>query len=410
MKAHRTIRYRLYPATHKKHQKLHGTAGACRHVWNHFVGKLKDEYEYYGESKFRYYTRCPQFTTLRKYSHTWLQDYSANIVKKSLKPIETAYKGFFKGNNGLPKFHGKYTHAPSFPINYITAKIQGEPIYIQKIGWMKFAGSDLYKGEKFVSAQVKYECGNWYAYIVYEIEVSEKPDLLTAVGVDRNCGQIALSDGTIHHGPDLKKKVAKRKRYQRKVARRKKGSNRRKLARYRLQKACQAERNARANWYHQTSKVIADKYGIVYMEDLNTQGMTKSARGTAEQPGRNVKQKAGLNRSILASGWYKLEQCLSYKAHVEKVPAPYTNQTCNECGSIDKANRVSQSIFKCRRCGRKDNADVMGLLKKYHHAPVEGNCLVQNHHNHPVRLRLPPLHRRGMVCPYGIWNTFSTAP
>ena len=332
MKANRTIRYRLYPTAYRKHQQLHGTAGACRHVWNNFVGKLKDEYEYYGESKFKYYTLCPQFTTLRKYSRTWLQDYSANIVKMSLKPIETAYKGYFKGICGLPKFHGKYTHNLSFPIDKETAKISGEHIYIQKIGWIKFAGSDKYKGEKFVSGQVKYECGKWYAYIVYEIEVSEKPQLLTAVGLDRNCGQVALSDGTIHHVPDLKKKVAKRKR------------------------------NARANWYHQTSKLIADEYDIVYMEELNTQGMTKSAKGTAEQPGKNVKQKAALNRSILASGWYKLEQCLSYKAHVEKVSAPYTSQTCNKCGGVDKANRKTQSIFKCQQCGHEDNADINAAL------------------------------------------------
>ena len=367
MKADRTIRYRLYPATHEKHQKLHGTAGACRHVWNHFVGKLKDEYEYYGESKFGYYTLCRQFTKLRKYSRSWLQDYSANIVKMSLKPIETAYKGFFKGNNGLPEFHGKYTHNPSFLINYETAKIQGEHIYIQKIGWMKFAGSDKYKGEKFVSGQVKYECGNWYADIVYEIEVSEKPYLLTAVGLDRKCGQVALSDGTIHHGPDLKKKVAKRKRYQRKYARGEKGSNRRKVVRYKMPKAHQAERNARANWCHQTSKLIADRYDVVYMEGLKTQSMTKSAKGTLEDPGTKVKRKAGLNRAILASGWGKLEHCLSYKAKVKKVPAHYTSQTCNKCETTDKKSRGLQSIFKCRYCGHEDNANIKELLKKYYH-------------------------------------------
>ena len=362
MKAHRTIRYRLYPATHKKHQKLHGTAGACRHVWNYFVEKLKDEYEYYGESKFSYYTLCPRFTTLRKYCRTWLQGYSANIAKMSLKPIETAYKGFFKGNNGLPKFHGKHTHHPSFPIDKGTAKISGEHLYIQKIGWMKFAGSDRYKGEKFVSAQVKYECGNRYAYVVYEIEVSEKTPLRTAVGLDRNCGQVALSDGTIYYGPDLEKKVAKRKRYQRQYARVEQGSNRRSVVKCKLQKAHQAERNTRANWCHQTSKLIADQYDVVYMEGLKTQSMTKSAKGTIATLGTKVAQKAGLNRAILASGWGKLEHYLSYKAKVEKVPAHYTSQTCNKCGATDKKSRGLQSIFKCRHCGHEDNADINAAL------------------------------------------------
>ena len=362
MKTNRTIRYRLYPATYQKHQKLHGTAGACRYVWNHFVGKLRDEYEYYGESKYHFFTLGKQFTTLRKHCDTWLQSYSSYIVKSSLHPIETAYKEFFKGNRGLPKFHGKNRHTPSFPINYQSAKISGTHIFIAKVGWMKFEGGNRYKGEKFVSGQVRYECGKWYAYIVYEVEVSERLHLETSVGLDRNCGQVSLSDGTTYRLADLKKKEARRKRYQKMVARRKKGSNRRKLARYRLNKAYQTERNARANWFHQTSKLIADKYDLVYMEELHTQGMTKSAKGTAEQLGKNVKQKAGLNRSILASGWYKLEQCLSYKAQVEKVPAHYTSQTCNQCGSIDKANRKTQSIFKCRRCGHEDNADVNAAL------------------------------------------------
>ena len=362
MKTNRTIRYRLYPATYQKHQKLHWTAGACRYVWNHFVGKLRDEYEYYGESKYHFFTLGKQFTTLRKHCDTWLQSYSSYIVKSSLRPIETAYKEFSKGNRGLPKFHRRNTHTPSFPINYQSAKISGTHIFIAKVGWMKFEGGDRYKGEKFVSGQVRYECGKWYAYIVYEVEVSERLHLETSVGLDRNCGQVSLSDGTKYRLADLKKKEARRKRYQKMVARRKKGSKRRKLARHRLNKAYQAERHARANWFHQTSKLIADQYDLVYMEELNTQGMTKSAKGTAEQPGKNVKQKAGLNRSILASGWHKLEQCLSYKAQVEKVPAHYTSQTCNQCGSVDKANRVSQSIFKCRYCGHEDNADVNAAL------------------------------------------------
>ena len=121
MKTPRIIRYRLYPGTYQKHRQLHGTAGACRYVWNHFVAKLKDEYEYYGESRFNFFTLGKQFTTLRKHCDQWLQGYSAYIIKSSLQPIEIAYKGFFKGNNGLPKFHGKYRHSPSFPINYQTA-------------------------------------------------------------------------------------------------------------------------------------------------------------------------------------------------------------------------------------------------------------------------------------------------
>ena len=362
MKTHRTIRYRLYPATQAKHQKLHGTAGACRYVWNHFVAKLRDEYETCGKCEFSYYTLGKQFTMLRKHHDKWLQEYSAYIVKSSLQPIEQTYKGFFKGNNALPKFHGKHTHSLTFPINYQSAKIAGSHLYIQKVGWMKFAGGDRYKGEKFVSGQVKYECGKWYAYLCYEVEVADKPHPATAVGLDRNVGQIALSDGTMYHLPDLTRKEAWRRWCQHIVARKVKGSNRHKRAKHRLQKAYRAEHSTRVNWYHHTSKFIADQYDIVYMEDLNSQGMTASAKGTLDSPGTHVKAKSGLNREILKSSWGKLEQCLSYKARVEKVAPQYTSQTCNKCGIADKANRKTQSIFKCQYCGHEDNADVNAAL------------------------------------------------
>jgi len=127
MEAHRTIRYRLYPKTYEKHQKLHGTAGACRYVWNYFVGKLQDDYARCGECDYRFFSIGKDFTIIRNHYDKWLKGYSAYIVKSSLQPIETCYREFFKDQGRLqrklPKFHGKYRTVPSFPINYVSAKI-----------------------------------------------------------------------------------------------------------------------------------------------------------------------------------------------------------------------------------------------------------------------------------------------
>lgn len=88
--------------------------------------------------------------------------------------------------------------------------------------------------------------------------------------------------------------------------------------------------------------------------------MTRAARGTLAQPGRHVRQKAGLNRGILAAGWSKLVTRLQQKApgRVEKVNAAYTSQTCNCCGHVDPNNRQSQAVFRCTACGHQVNADV----------------------------------------------------
>ena len=83
---------------------------------------------------------------------------------------------------------------------------------------------------------------------------------------------------------------------------------------------------------------------------------------TAKATGKGASAKRGLNREIQASNWYKLEQCLSYKTNVIKVPAAYTSQTCHACGHREKDNRKTQSKFKCQKCGNEANADYNAAL------------------------------------------------
>ena len=95
------------------------------------------------------------------------------------------------------------------------------------------------------------------------------------------------------------------------------------------------------------------------MEDLPTQAMTQSAKGTRERPGTQIKAKAGLHRGILASGWYQLEQYLQYKAYrVDQVHPAYTSPRCSSCGYIAKANRPDQATFVGHWCGFRLHADV----------------------------------------------------
>ncbi len=87
--------------------------------------------------------------------------------------------------------------------------------------------------------------------------------------------------------------------------------------------------------------------------------MTRSAKGAAESPGRNVRQKAGLNRAIAGTGWTAFAAMLECKAaNVIHVPAACTSQTCHECGAADAASRRSQAEFVCVACGHSASADV----------------------------------------------------
>jgi len=110
---------------------------------------------------------------------------------------------------------------------------------------------------------------------------------------------------------------------------------------------------------HLASRALADKYAIVVVEDLDVSGMTASAKGTEEQPGRNVRAKAGLNREILARNWYQLRQLTAYKTQLVTIPAPGTSQQCPRCGCIDPANRPERALFRCVACGLSGHADIV---------------------------------------------------
>ncbi|MCY3657602.1 MAG: transposase, partial [Caldilineaceae bacterium] len=135
-------------------------------------------------------------------------------------------------------------------------------------------------------------------------------------------------------------------------------SNRGRRVNGQLNKLQRKRARKRDNATHQASRKLADTAHTVVVEDLNTQAMTKSAKGTVEAPGKQVKQKSGLNRSILASGWGSLERKLAYKAgDLRKEDPAYTSQTCSRCGHVHRDNRPSQAVFACGACGFRANAD-----------------------------------------------------
>ncbi len=128
----------------------------------------------------------------------------------------------------------------------------------------------------------------------------------------------------------------------------------------RLHGVCKRLARIRRDWHHRASLDLSRRFGTVVIEHLNTRNMTGSARGTMEEPGRSVRQKAGLNRSILNQGWHLLENLLDCKLEerggtIVKVPAHTTSRTCVAMDSRSRKNQVS---FVCTTCGHRDHADI----------------------------------------------------
>jgi len=120
----------------------------------------------------------------------------------------------------------------------------------------------------------------------------------------------------------------------------------------------------RKDWAEKSSTDIARRFDVIRVEDLKIGNMTRSARGTRDHPGRNVRQKAGLNRGILGSGWGLLVRRLEDKApgRVEKVRPALTSQRCSACGQVDRDSRESQAVFRCTACGFACHADVNAAI------------------------------------------------
>ena len=116
---------------------------------------------------------------------------------------------------------------------------------------------------------------------------------------------------------------------------------------------------------HQITTELTHSFKYIALEDLKVKNMTASAKGTEEEPGKKVRQKAGLNRAVLNVSFYKIREQLLYKAEksgtvVQFVDPKGTSQTCIMCGHKSKTNRKKQTKFKCTNptCGHEDNADV----------------------------------------------------
>ena len=187
-------------------------------------------------------------------------------------------------------------------------------------------------------------------------EAPERP-----VGIDLGVrSQVAFSDGQVV--PGRREDRRRVRRLQRRVSRANRGSHSRRKKVATLAKEKQRQAEARKGWSHELSANIVSRYDFIALEDLTVKNMVRSAKGTVEEPGRNVRAKAGLNRSIHEQAWGDLAGKLGYKAESAGVPLVQvdprnTSQECSGCGVlVPKA--LSVRTHQCSHCGLTLDRDV----------------------------------------------------
>jgi putative transposase len=234
-------------------------------------------------------------------------------------------------------------------------------VFIPKAGWVRFRWSQALPETR--SFRVKLDrAGRWHVAFAAIPDPIKGPGTGQLVGLDRGVAvSAALSTGELHICPRLSVGQQLRlTRLQRRLARAKRGSNRRAAVKHAIARLKAREADVRKDWAEQLSTDLARTYDMIRVEDLRITDMTRSARGTIDNPGRHVRAKAGLNRAILASGWGLLIRRLEQKApgRVEKISPAFTSQRCSACGHVAGDNRKSQAVFSCSACGYCCNADV----------------------------------------------------
>jgi putative transposase len=372
MIVHRGFRFKLKP-TPEQESLFRQFAGVCRFVYNLALEqreKYRDTYEYIGQ-RVCLAQQCRELTLLRA-EVDWIGAVHSTPQTQALRDLDRAFVDFFAGRKAYPKprikglddsFRFKGTEVSVRPINRKWSFVR-----VPKIGWVKFRHTRPVEGS-VKNATIIHDALGWHVAFGCEVDREVIKGAEAIVGIDRGVAKtLTLSNGEALCIPESLNVIDRRyRRAQRVVARRKKGSQRRLKAVRRCAAIAARRARIRSDWHHKTSRVIADQFSVVVMEELRIVNMTASAKGTVEVPGTNVRQKAGLNRSILNQGWGSFAAILGYKleergGNLVMVDPAYTSQTCSACGTVDKTSRKSQAVFHCQNCGFRANADHNAAL------------------------------------------------
>ncbi len=373
----KAARYRLEPLAEQEHL-LSRAVGCARFVWNRALAIQKSSLDH-GCGLLSYGDMAKCLTTWRNSeAFGFLAESPSQPQQQTLRFLDRALQDVFDKKNPkrFPVFKKKGRHDSMRYPDPGQIKIDLKPedddgrsvlpkIFLPRIGWVKFRKSRLIGGE-IRNVTVSRSGGHWYVAIQIEKEIADPVHpSASAVGGDRGVANLlTLSDGTmflpVPSYRDRQKRLAKE---QKKLAHKVKFS-----ANWRKQKAKitrwhQKTADMRKTVLHQISTAISQNHAVVVLEDLKVRNMTASARGTIAHPGRQVRQKAGLNKAILDQGWSTLLRLLEYKLRwaggmLLLVDPAYTSQICPVCGVADAENRKTQAVFLCRHCGHTDNADV----------------------------------------------------
>lgn len=356
-------KFRIYP-DESQARLFRKTVGCCRFIYNLFLEQKKLERQ---RSNPRKLTQVDQIKQLpqAKRDFPFLAEVPNHCLQQVVVDLHKAYANFFAKRAAFPKPRRKFENESfRFP-DPKQIKVRSGEVFLPKAGWMKMIDHrEIIGTVKNVTVSISGD--HWYVAIQVEREVDE-PAVREGLELGGDLGivhALALSDGTVYDVPRMTdKEKRKEENLQRIISRRKKGSRNRTRAQRDLRRFKARMVRRRRDAKHKMTTDVVRRCAVLHLEDLKVKNLTASARGTVDEPGSNVAQKAGLNRSFadVSPGETRIQIVYKMRRSGGSInfhnPA-YSSQRCAECGHIDAANRPDRDTFQCVNCGHAACPDI----------------------------------------------------
>jgi putative transposase len=304
----RVSRYRVYPTPEQKSVLLRHCADA-RYVWN--LAVEQHQWWHPGRKSAPGYLEQSRQLTAARAENSWLAAGSRMVQQQALRDFAQAMEGFFAGTHRRPSWR-KAGRDEGFRVtgqrgqHWDVRRLNrnwGEA-WVPKVGWVRFRWSCNVPADVRSFRVTRDRAGRWHLAFAVIPEPVAGPGTGEVVGIDRGVKvSAALSTGEKLTVPGFTPREAARLRgLQRRLARARRGSARRAKARTAIARLKAREADRRKDWCEQVSTGLARRFDVIRVEDLNIKAMTRSAKGTVESPGKNVRAKARLNDGIRTAG------------------------------------------------------------------------------------------------------------
>jgi putative transposase len=362
MLIHKGFRYRIYP-TDAQQARMAAWSDALRFLWN-----LALEQRLMGMHRTDkvYPSVFDQFEELKdlRADLPWLSDVPIVVCRQVIIELDKAWQRCFKRISSAPRWKRKGRDFLNFcDPNPKIWRLSGSMLRFPKLGNVRSVIHRPLEG-KSKSCTITRDGDQWFASIMCEIEIAQPATPAgPPIGIDRGVTNLlADSEGRLVPNPKhLKASQRRLARAQRQAAHKRKGSNNRRKANIRVARIHRKVRRQRDHVLHVESLRYAKSHSVIVIESLKILNMSRSASGTVENPGTNIAQKTGLNRSIMSAGWGRFGGMLGYKtvwygSTKQEVYPAYSSMECALCHCIDARNRDGEK-FHCVGCGNVDHAD-----------------------------------------------------